>query len=150
MADFKNYSEIVEQNCKLLKQFNLSKIKISCEEYEIEIEANNFKPQNFSFQTMPQQIPSKENLNNEIEQNSNCEIVKSSIVGTFYSAPAPGEEPFVKVGDAVKKGDVLFIIESMKLMNEVKSDFDGVVKQIFVENGDSLEFDQKVMEIEPK
>lgn len=72
-------------------------------------------------------------------------VVKSPIVGTYYSAPAPDKPPFVTVGQRVKKGDTLMIIESMKLMNEVQSDFDGVVKDIIVKNGEAVEFDQPIM-----
>ena len=74
--------------------------------------------------------------------------VKAPIVGTFYSSPAPDKESFVKVGQTVKKGDVLFIIESMKLMNEVQSEFDGVVSQIFVKSGEGVEFGQPIMIIQ--
>lgn len=72
-------------------------------------------------------------------------VVKSPIVGTFYAAPSPDKAPFVKIGDTVKKGDVIMIIESMKLMNEIQSDFDGVVSEILVDNGQSVEFDQPIM-----
>lgn len=72
-------------------------------------------------------------------------VVKSPIVGTFYAAPSPDKAPFVKIGDTVKKGDVIMIIESMKLMNEIQSDFDGVVSEILVNNGDAVEFDQPIM-----
>ncbi len=71
--------------------------------------------------------------------------VKAPIIGTFYLTPAPDKEPFVKVGQTVKKGDVIMIIESMKLMNEIQSEFDGVVTQILVENGKPVEFDQTIM-----
>ncbi|MGN1133913.1 MAG: acetyl-CoA carboxylase biotin carboxyl carrier protein, partial [Oscillospiraceae bacterium] len=71
--------------------------------------------------------------------------VKAPIVGTFYDSPFPTEKPYVSVGDTVKKGDILFIIESMKVMNEVQSEFSGVVKEICVNSGDSVEFDQTVM-----
>lgn len=74
-------------------------------------------------------------------------VVKSPIVGTFYASSAPDKPPFVTVGQSVKKGDVLMIIESMKLMNEVQSEFDGVVQEIFVKNGDAVEFDQPIMNI---
>ncbi len=74
-------------------------------------------------------------------------IVKAPIVGTFYVAASPDEAPYVKVGDTVKKGDVLMILESMKLMNEVQSDFDGVVEEIFVANGEAVEYDQPLMRI---
>jgi acetyl-CoA carboxylase biotin carboxyl carrier protein len=73
--------------------------------------------------------------------------VRAPIVGTFYEAPAPGKPPFVKIGDSVKKGDVIFIIESMKLMNEVLAEIDGTVGEILVKNGEPLEYDQIVMTI---
>ena len=72
-------------------------------------------------------------------------VVKSSIVGTFYAASAPDKPPFVTVGQQVKKGDVIMIIESMKLMNEVQSEFDGTVAEILVKNGEAVEFDQPIM-----
>ncbi|MGN0666199.1 MAG: acetyl-CoA carboxylase biotin carboxyl carrier protein [Huintestinicola sp.] len=71
--------------------------------------------------------------------------VKSPLVGTYYEAPAPGKPPFVTVGKKVRKGDVIMIIESMKLMNEIQSEFDGEVKEILVKNGQAVEFDQPVM-----
>lgn len=75
-------------------------------------------------------------------------VVKSPLVGIFYSAASPEEEPFVKVGDTVKKGQVLGIVEAMKLMNEIESDFDGVVKQILVDNEQMVEFGQPMFVIE--
>lgn len=75
-------------------------------------------------------------------------IMKAPIVGTFYAAPAPGKAPFVNVGSTVNKGDVLFIIESMKVMNEVTSEFSGKVAEILVKDGDAVEFDQPVLRIE--
>jgi len=64
--------------------------------------------------------------------------IKAPLSGVFYQAPAPGEKSFVSVGDTVKKGDTLCIIEAMKMMNEVKSDRDGVIKEIVVSDGDSV------------
>lgn len=75
-------------------------------------------------------------------------VMKAPIVGTFYAAPAPGKAPFVSVGSTVNKGDVLFIIESMKVMNEVTSEFDGRVAEILVKDGDAVEFDQPILRIE--
>lgn len=74
--------------------------------------------------------------------------VKSPIVGTFYASPAPEKPVFVKVGQQVKKGDVLFIIESMKLMNEVVSEYDGEVTKIFVQNEQAVEYGQPILQIE--
>ena len=79
------------------------------------------------------------------EEISGGNIVKSPIVGTYYRSPSPDKPPFVKVGDKVKKGDVIMIIESMKLMNEVQSEFDGVVERILVSDGQAVEYDQPIM-----
>lgn len=72
----------------------------------------------------------------------------SPMVGTFYRAPSPGADPFVKVGDTVKKGQVVCIIEAMKLLNEVEADMDGTVKEVCVENGQPVEFSQSLFIIE--
>ena len=72
----------------------------------------------------------------------------SPMVGTFYRAPSPGADPFVKVGDTVKKGQVVCIIEAMKLLNEVEADMDGTVKEVCVENGQPIEFGQSLFIIE--
>ncbi len=74
-------------------------------------------------------------------------VVKSPMVGTFYSAPAPGNPPYVEVGSAVKQGDTLCIIEAMKLLNEIEADTSGVIKQILVENGEPVEFGQPLFVI---
>ena len=82
------------------------------------------------------------------EGEANTEMVKAPLVGIFYEAPAPGEEPFVKEGQKVKKGDVLCVIEAMKMMNELKADVDGTVKKVDVKNGDAVEFGQVLFEVE--
>lgn len=82
------------------------------------------------------------------EKELSGKIIKSPIVGTFYQASAPDKEPFVRVGDTVRKGDVVFIIESMKLMNEVASDYDGTVAEVLVENGQPVEFGQPILRLE--
>lgn len=69
-------------------------------------------------------------------------VVTSPMVGTFYRAPSPGADPFVQVGDTVKEGQTLCIIEAMKLLNEIESDTAGVVKEILVENGQAVEYGQ--------
>ena len=74
-------------------------------------------------------------------------VVISPLVGTFYAAPAEDAEPYVKVGDSVKEGQVLAIVEAMKLMNEIESDFTGTVKEILVENGQGVEFGQALFVI---
>jgi len=74
-------------------------------------------------------------------------VVKSPMVGTFYRSPSPGAKPFVEVGDAVKSGDTICIIEAMKLLNEIECDKDGVVKEILVENGQPVEYGEPLLVI---
>lgn len=75
------------------------------------------------------------------------QVVTSPLVGIFYSASSPDADPFVKVGDQVKKGQVLGIIEAMKLMNEIESEYDGVVEAILVKNEDAVEYGQPLFRI---
>jgi acetyl-CoA carboxylase biotin carboxyl carrier protein len=77
----------------------------------------------------------------------NLAVIKSPIVGTFYRAAEPGAKPFAEVGDVVKKGQVLCIIEAMKLMNEIESDCDGEVAAIYVENGRPVQFGERLLAI---
>jgi len=76
-------------------------------------------------------------------------IVKSPIVGTFYRAAEPGAKDFVAVGDTVRKGQVLCIIEAMKLMNEIDSEYDGEVTNIYIENGQAVQYGERLFAIKP-
>ncbi len=76
-------------------------------------------------------------------------VVKSPMVGTFYAASSPDDEPFVSEGSTVKKGDVLCIVEAMKLMNEIEAEYDGVVQKILVKNAQPLEYGQPIFVITP-
>ncbi|HYL37047.1 MAG TPA: acetyl-CoA carboxylase biotin carboxyl carrier protein [Bryobacteraceae bacterium] len=82
--------------------------------------------------------------------SSNEVIVKSPIVGTFYESPKPGDPPFVKVGDAVEPGQVLCIIESMKLMNEIESEVAGTIVAKLMENGRPVEYGEALFTIRPR
>lgn len=74
-------------------------------------------------------------------------LVKSPLVGTFYAAPAEDAEAFVTVGASVKKGQIIAIVEAMKLMNDIESDFDGTISEILVENGEAVEYGQPLFRI---
>ena len=84
----------------------------------------------------------------EEESSSELTSITSPMVGTFYRSPAPGKPPFIEIGQKVKVGDVVCIIEAMKMMNQVKSDVDGVVREIHIEDGQPVEFDQPLISIE--
>ena len=81
------------------------------------------------------------------EKESGGNIIKAPLVGTFYAAPGEEEEPFVQVGSRVERGQILAIVEAMKLMNEIESDFDGIVETILVNNEDVVEYGQPLFRI---
>jgi len=91
-----------------------------------------------------QQAPSQQESAGgaESESQPDGDVVKSPIVGTFYEAPSPDSDAFVKVGDKVSAGDTLCIIEAMKIMNEIDAEFSGTVEKIIVDDGQPVEFDQ--------
>lgn len=93
---------------------------------------------------------SKQNISkkNHTSENINGNIIIAPTVGTFYSSPSPGEPPFVMEGDKVKKGSTLCIIEAMKMMNEVTSNFEGKIVKIFVENGSIVQKGDQLFIIE--
>ena len=86
----------------------------------------------------------------EAEQELELAVVKSPIVGTFYRSSEPGASSFVDVGSTVKKGDVLCIIEAMKLMNEIDSEYDGEIVNIYVENGQAVQYGERLFAIRTK
>ncbi len=99
---------------------------------------------------MPQNVAATASVTTEIVAESAVMegyVVKSPMVGTYYSAPAPGNPSYVEVGSPVKQGDTLCIIEAMKLLNEIEAETSGVIKQILVENGEPVEFGQPLFVI---
>jgi acetyl-CoA carboxylase biotin carboxyl carrier protein len=83
----------------------------------------------------------------EIEKNPNYKLVRSPLVGTFYRASSPGSKPFVEVGDSVKKGQPLAMVEAMKLFNEIESEFEGTLDKVLVENESAVEYNQPLFVI---
>ena len=83
----------------------------------------------------------------ELTKEENYKIVKSPMVGTFYASPSPEKEPFVKIGDKVHKGQVLCVVEAMKLMNEIESEYDGEIVEICVKNEDMVEYGTSLFKI---
>lgn len=143
---FEDILKIIE----IFEKSNLTELEIKIDEpkFKIKLSKNNQIqgqiiqiPQIQNFQQIQ-----KEEVIKEIkeEKKENIHIIKSPLVGTFYRAPSPGAEPFVKEGDFVKKGQVLCIIEAMKVMNEIESDVDGIVERILVENGKPVEYGQEL------
>lgn len=120
--------------------------EFSFEEGALKISMQGGEKQGKTVEFLPKAVEIKE----EIKEKPTAitgKIVKSPLVGTFYAAPSPEAETFVKKGDTVKKGQVLGIVEAMKLMNEIESEYDGVVEDILIGNEDTVEYGQPLFVI---
>ena len=117
----------------------VSKIKIKKNNYEIEITSDSFSSNNLSFQKIEK--PAEKNETSEISENINEEnIIKSPMVGVAYLSADPNSPPYVKVGQHVKAGETLLLIEAMKTFNEIKAPRSGIIKKILALNSQPVEF----------
>lgn len=138
LIDEKSLSEIILEDCE-------QAITIKREINQTVVQSAN--PVAIMPQT-PQVQSAKEETVQENTSSSKGTPITSPMVGAFYAAPSPGAKPFVKVGDVVSAGQVVCIVEAMKLMNEIESEVSGKVTQICVEDGQSVEYGQVLMYIE--
>ena len=147
-----NYEDIK----KLIDDMGNSKIDELSIEFPDGIKISMKKDKTQMIQAVPQEpvqyisVPDKkiekaETVENKVEEN--YKIVKSPMVGTFYSKSSPTAEPYVKVGSKVKKGDILCIVEAMKLMNEIESEFDGEIVEVCVNDGDMVDYGKPLFKI---
>lgn len=142
----------IEQIAKIVSDNELSEITINAGDCKLTVKGKKFQPAP-PVMPVPMGMPAPvqsapaplQTAVEDVPRETDGNVVKAPIVGTFYQSPSPDKPPFVKVGDKVKKGDVIMIIESMKLMNEVQSEFDGTVTKILVGDGQPVEFDQPIM-----
>ena len=136
--------ETLKEYIKVLEDSSLSCIEISDEEDSIRLEREIYAPDEFVSAAGAHTVPAA--AQPAIQSDGGASI-KSPIVGVFYSAPAPGKPPFVRVGDKVEKGQIVCVIEAMKIMNEITADKSGTICEILVNNGDVVEFDQPLFRL---
>ncbi len=144
--------EDVGRLVELLAESGVGQIRVKQGDLEITVKAktevppagNPAEPSTASVaaDTVPESGPA--------ERNGGLHLVRSPVVGTFYRAPAPGEEYYVEVGDHVGAGQTLCIVEAMKLMNEILADVSGEVVEVLVENSKGVEYDQPLFRIRPE
>lgn len=120
--------------------------EFSFEEGALKISMRGGEKQGKTVEFLPKTVEIKEEIKEKTAVITG-KTVKSPLVGTFYAAPSPEAETFVKKGDTVKKGQVLGIVEAMKLMNEIESEYDGVVEDILIGNEDTVEYGQPLFVI---
>ena len=140
--------KIIKELSEYLDEFNLTEIEYTEKDKKIKVSKNNVSINNQNVPD-PQKNISKLSDDN-IKQNTNNLVkeITSPIIGTAYHAPEPGAKKFVEVGNKIKKGDTIMIVEAMKTMNHVPSTSDGVVKEICVADGQPVEFGQTIIILE--
>lgn len=150
--DYKEINKLV----KFMEEKKLSHFELEVEDLKIKI-SRNPSPL-LPSETTPAAHKTEESEVNESVQSQEAEpekgknnlfLIISPMVGTFYRTPDPSSSPFVEVGDPVKKNQTLCIIEAMKLMNEIESEVNGTLEEIYVENGKAVEYGQKLFSIKP-
>lgn len=149
--------KLIKNLLDLISESDVNEVSIEEGDFKLKVKKTSDTPApQLQYQMQPQQQTSSppsqtgaqqpsssggESTSSE-EKQPDGEVVKSPIVGTFYEAPSPDSDPFVKVGDKVGKGDTLCIIEAMKIMNEIDAEFSGTIEKIIVSDGQPVEFDQ--------
>ena len=141
--DIRKIKKLIE----MLQDSDLTEIEVQEGEESVRIVRGSAQP----FEVKTTSIsPASVNVlseNNEVVANESGSPIKSPIVGTFYRKPAPDKPPFVEIGTHVNAGDVVCIVEAMKMMNEIKSEFTGKVSAINIDDGEPVEFDQSLIVI---
>ena len=140
---------------KILDAFDKSKtniLELETEEFRIYLDKSASAPASVSAPAQQVSAPQiQEPIVQQVEAKPECEVegdlITSPMVGTFYQAPSPDSPPYVKVGDKVKKGQTLCIIEAMKIMNELEAEFDCEILEILVEDGQPVEFDTPLFRV---
>ena len=158
-----NFKQI-QQLIKFVSKTDVAEVNIENNNFKINIKGSKSQTKEVSQQVVQQpiqpqiQTPIAQPIHvatpkSEVQQSDsssdNYLTVKSPIIGTFYRKPSPDKDAFVNVGDTIKEGDTLCVIEAMKLFNEIESDFTGKIVKILVEDASPVEFDQPLFLIEP-
>ena len=135
---------------EMLEESNLNEIEVSQGDESVRISKGKDPVDYIENNQINTSISSQEKvtINEDGTRKFVGNQIKATLVGTFYRKPSPESDPFVKVGDIVKKGQVLCIIEAMKMMNEIKSEFSGKVSSIEIEDGQPVEFGQTIIVIQ--
>ena len=143
--DIRKIKKLIE----MLQESDLKEIEVSQGDESVRILRSGLNETGANKVIQQTEVYSAEpNIEQKIEPKKiEGNIITSPIVGTFYRKPSPDKDPFIKVGDSVEQGDVLCIIEAMKMMNEIKSDYSGKIASIDVEDGQPVEYGQHIITI---
>ena len=142
----------VKKLIEMLENSNLEEIEIQEGEESVRLVKSTNRTQAIAPQSivLPQETVTQEAVDLSVtdeETKDDTNSINSPMVGTFYASASPGAKPFISVGDIIAEGDVVCIVEAMKMMNEIKSDFSGTVLSVNVENSEPVEYGQSLFEI---
>jgi acetyl-CoA carboxylase biotin carboxyl carrier protein len=141
----------VKKLIEMLENSNLEEIEIQEGEESVRLVKSHGSQQNYQPQSIVvPQVNSTEETLQEVtteEEKAESNSINSPMVGTFYASASPGAKPFISVGDVISEGDVVCIVEAMKMMNEIKSEFSGTVLSVNAENSEPVEYGQSLFEI---
>ena len=141
--DIRKIKKLIE----MLQDSDLTEIEVQEGEESVRIVRGSAQPLKVKTTSISPASVNVLSENNEVVANESGSPIKSPIVGTFYRKPAPDKPPFVEIGSHVNAGDVVCIVEAMKMMNEIKSEFTGKVSAINIDDGEPVEFDQSLIVI---
>jgi len=141
--DMKLFRSIIKE----FEKSSIHKLEISEKDFTVKMEKKDDHEDivKIEKQALVEKPQSKQEESEVIEQ---YDVVKSPLVGTYYASPSPDSSPFIGLGQTVKEGDILCIIEAMKVMNEIRSPLAGVIKKIHIKNDSMVEYGQALIEIE--
>ena len=142
--DIRKIKKLIE----MLQDSDLTEIEVKEGEESVRIVRGNAQPLEVKSSFITADSLNAQSENNEVLENASGSSIKSPIVGTFYRKPGPDQPPFVEIGSQVNAGDVVCIVEAMKMMNVIKSEFTGKVSAINIEDGQPVEFDQSLIVID--
>ena len=148
MMEFEDLKEIIE----LLKETDITELQVEKDGTKVKIKREKYMQSIEIPAQRPSVIPSQETIVKEIvadEAEQRLITITSPIVGTFYRSPSPEAASFIEIGQKVKKGQVLCIIEAMKLMNEIECEADGIVVKALVDNGQTVEYGEPLFLVDP-
>ncbi|MDD9951400.1 MAG: acetyl-CoA carboxylase biotin carboxyl carrier protein [Zetaproteobacteria bacterium] len=157
----------IERLMQLVRKYGFGKFELKEDDYSFKFEDIRESqplqpalqaPMSHPFQTLSPPVPSpsyenpvatpKESIDHNSRTSANIKEIRSPFVGTFYASPSPTASPFAVPGQNIRKGDTLCIVEAMKLMNEIESEYTGTVREVLVDNESPIEFDQILFKVE--
>lgn len=141
-------AKYIEKLVDIMKNNELTEVVLEDSKSSLVIKGSGYKPVIKEKDVIQPEMVAEPIIEEAVEEKKNLIPIRSSMIGVFFAKPTPNEEPFVRVGDEIKEGQVVCIIETIKLMNKITSDVTGKVVEICIEDGKPVEYGQVIMYVE--